>query len=735
MPSVRALDDWAASRPYTLALSSLKGTVIGIDATYYLYQHLHHHSTREPLLIALGGLPFALRANIERELRALKELGIGVAFVFDGLQFGVEESQTRARTESTRAESARAFEQAWDLYDQQQADQVVDAFSNAGTPKPEELYRFLQNVLHENGIDFFVAPYSAAAQLKHFESSPKPFIDFVWGSTDVFLFDVEKLIIRLDLETSQFYWVSKENCKEEFGRLTNEQFLDFALLLGGPFLRTFPPFENTPFPGRSWNARDALNIFNSAGRNAITLCSQFEEDRRVQELGYLDRYKRAYLSVKHHVITDREGRVGPLEPESAPSDVHELIGQRLPEELYYYISKGLLGPNVPNNLTSGQLTVSLPFGVEDSEVYRHLTGQLLMPIREQAICLLSNCLHRFYQTKNINVRLWYEDTPGRTIELKNIPSVRDTIRSWKISHQKLPSKLAKLQAPRVSLKFATESLKDPEFVATTFASKESSSTLSSEEEILHQAILGFLQLRGYVNDKHELTSWGSCYNKAVDSLESAGSPLNIQTVESIFVAVEMLRLGVLGPNDWFPHHSGGPMRGSDEDKSFNLLVSRVACIGKLKHKPIGYSGPLSRQLLSFRSLVSAVRRTLRDLIEVVLASMLLGGEVDRGIGNEGLTSLSFKLPFIEDNDCGLGIAVRTYLDDLLFQPESSSPKTGEEVKARGKEWFQHSESFEDNLDTAFALWDAVYAASQNAPNEFKDAKLWDKANKWLVSHR
>jgi hypothetical protein len=100
----------------------------------------------------------------------------------------VEDSQNRARTEATRAESARAFEQAWDLYDQQQADQVVDAFSNAGepddqgaiqstggqvadvtceigTPKPEELYKFLQKILHENGVDFFVAPYSAAAQV------------------------------------------------------------------------------------------------------------------------------------------------------------------------------------------------------------------------------------------------------------------------------------------------------------------------------------------------------------------------------------------------------------------------------------------------------------------------------------------------------------------------------------------------------------------------------------------
>jgi hypothetical protein len=102
----------------------------------------------------------------------------------------------------------RSFEQAWDLYDQQQADQVVDAFSNAGmptfsplqlsslwqthkavaalklyqarpsispliadqsrtsgTPPPETLYKFLQRILNQNGVSFMVAPYSAAAQV------------------------------------------------------------------------------------------------------------------------------------------------------------------------------------------------------------------------------------------------------------------------------------------------------------------------------------------------------------------------------------------------------------------------------------------------------------------------------------------------------------------------------------------------------------------------------------------
>ena len=60
-----------------------------------------------------------------------------------------------------------------------------------------------------------------------------------------------------------------------------------------------------------------------------------------------------------------------------------------------------------------------------------------------------------------------------------------------------------------------------------------------------------------------------------------------------------------------------------------MLLSRVACIGKLLHKDVGYSGPLSRQLLCSRSLIYEVRSTLRDQIEVVLASMLLSGNVDR----------------------------------------------------------------------------------------------------------
>lgn len=194
---VRPFDDWVNGRRQSLPLSALKGAVVGIDASHYITQHLTNQSTREALLGALGGFPFALKNNIEKELQAFKSLGVGYIFVFNGLQFGKKEHRT-----STSPASVRSFEQAWDLYDQQQADQVVDAFSNAGmhllskshhsdstmwqliaspgrlskicqlsltqntgTPPPETLYKFLQRILNQNGVSFMVAPYSAAAQV------------------------------------------------------------------------------------------------------------------------------------------------------------------------------------------------------------------------------------------------------------------------------------------------------------------------------------------------------------------------------------------------------------------------------------------------------------------------------------------------------------------------------------------------------------------------------------------
>lgn len=309
-------------------------------------------------------------------------------------------------------------------------------------------------------------------QLAYLHRGTNPVIDAVYGPSEILLFDLDKLVTKIETEPAQFFWINKQTCQEELGRLSNDQFLDFCLLLGSPFLRPCPLFENPGFPGKLPAIRDALPMFNAAGRSALTLCAQFEDDRRMQEFQYTDRYKRAWMIVKHHVYVDIDGRVAPMDPESTSSDMHELIGQRLPEELYFYLSKGILGPEVPNALTSGEVRIDLPLGTEDTEVYRQLVADDLTPIRTQSICLLANCLHRFYQTKVIKIQPWFDDNSERTINLKNLPSVKDTISSWKVSEDQFPESVKKLQAPRGSLKFAIQSLSNSDFASKTFATKE-----------------------------------------------------------------------------------------------------------------------------------------------------------------------------------------------------------------------------------------------------------------------
>lgn len=259
------------------------------------------------------------------------------------------------------------------------------------------------------------------------------------------LFDVDKLITRIDVDPAQFSWITKQTCQEELGRLSNEQFLDFALLLGSSFLPTFPIFENPSFPGKAVTVRDALPMFNAAGRSALALCANYEDERRVQELQYSDRYKRAYMNIKHHVVMDMEGRVGPMNADNSPTDMHDVLGQRLPEELYFYISKGMLGPEIPNYLTSGQVLISLPLGIEDSQIYRQVAGEILAPLREQAMFLLSNTLHRFYQSKTISVRTWYDENADTTITLRTPPPVIHSVRSWKVPSDRYTEGVKKLQ--------------------------------------------------------------------------------------------------------------------------------------------------------------------------------------------------------------------------------------------------------------------------------------------------
>ncbi len=66
-----------------------------------------------------------------------------------------------------------------------------------------------------------------------------------------------------------------------------------------------------------------------------------------------------------------------------------------------------------------------------------------------------------------------------------------------------------------------------------------------------------------------------------------------------------------------------------------------------------------------------------------------------------------SLPFSEENNCALAIAVKTYFDELATKPNPTSVKARDEAKSKGSTWMDHCIDFVANLDIAFRLWDAV----------------------------
>jgi hypothetical protein len=255
------------------------------------------------------------------------------------------------------------------------------------------------------------------------------------GPLDCFLFEIDKILLDFDVKTKKCNWINKSGnygLKKRLGNVSDALFRDAQLLLGSQFLPTFP-ILNQDNPPKSNDIREALALLNSAGQSVPQLCYQFRNDPNVIQLQYNNRYKKAVMTIRHHAISSAEGKIRPLHPDTIPSDVHEFVGRQLPDELYFYIQRGIMGTRVPNWLTSDEIVLDLPGGCADSDTYRRLMRDQLNELRAQSLGLLSNSLHRYHHRRVITLKMWYDDdTSERNIVPKDFEPIMSQIAGWKI---------------------------------------------------------------------------------------------------------------------------------------------------------------------------------------------------------------------------------------------------------------------------------------------------------------
>lgn len=209
--------------------------------------------------------------------------------------------------------------------------------------------------------------------------------------------------------------------------------MDACLLCGNALIPPLPQLGGTSRRNKSKIQAAVDLLMTTPGRDGNSVCSNYQDDPQFRAMRYQDKYRRTRMAIKHHVVLTAEGKAAPLDEQEAPGDIHEFVGQQLPDEIYYYLSKGVIGPRVLNWRSSGEIIELAPLDGGDSPEYRKLVLDQLTPLRTSALSLLSYSLHRFYQHKDVTLYCWFDQGTSKVISMRDLADPRPLVAKWNVS--------------------------------------------------------------------------------------------------------------------------------------------------------------------------------------------------------------------------------------------------------------------------------------------------------------
>lgn len=260
-------------------------------------------------------------------------------------------------------------------------------------------------------------------QLIYLQRHPKSYIHAIFGPTETLLYPgVDKLITSVDLSTSSptFTYMSKRAILPDLG-LTEEQFLDTGILAGCDHS---PPF--IPIAAET-TLKATVDMVKYYKTGHLTV-SAFAEHPGVKHFGYIEHFARTRSMIKFSLIITSEGTVQPLPvavpnvssngpphqitASDVPSDLHEIFTNRLPDEVYFYLSRGLLSPQPLIWLTSGQILEPPPLDNGETNEYRRFVKEVVTDgqtgPRATAIALISNVANSFWSSRRVAGYFWFD---------------------------------------------------------------------------------------------------------------------------------------------------------------------------------------------------------------------------------------------------------------------------------------------------------------------------------------
>nr|XP_019046903.1 XPG domain-containing protein [Kwoniella bestiolae CBS 10118]OCF25833.1 XPG domain-containing protein [Kwoniella bestiolae CBS 10118] len=763
---IRGIDVYLRERKLiqTGPLSAIANTRLGIDATHYLSHLLSDADSREPLVAATGGLPLGIIAKIETDLRALERLNIKPVFVFSGLPLASRPPQKGPDPQAERETQVK--NEAWSYYENGQVDRAImqlTAIRNGSWTDHKDLLRLIIRLFRHRFVEFVIAPYIEFAQLAYLLQHPKGYIHAVYSSTECLMWPVDKVITSTDW-THNFQFVEKTRLLVDLN-LTSEQFLDMGILAGSSLSRTFPPIAN------DFAVKTVIDLMRHH-KSGILVCQNWRESQ-FKTQSYIDAFWKARFAVKFSLVLTTEGTCvplptvvpplgQPLTPSDVPGELDDIFSPRIPDELYFYICKGLISSQVVGWVTSGIIHENQPLA--DTTDYHRFIKDVITEgptsPRCTTIALLINVLHPEWSKRRINAHYFF-DPPYAAAQGFNVPfndattqSLVEKLDGWNVPMTTIESELRRQNSSTIDLKLCIGALVTEELAAHTRKDK-GGRILDKKDELVANVLWRLMELRGFISANHTQTLIGKALYAA-----NAVSRVNDRFQEPLYLLLELLRAGVVHGSKWGGDNaevlSGGPSFGTDEEQKSILLIMRCISILPLMSRPQQWVGPLSRELLVFNSFVRALSKSLRHLCEAVSAHILLSGSARRN--REDYQDFMLSLPFQSEVNTGFGILTKTYLDATTYHYEDTiteaDAKTDRAIQAKKDALSFIEQSFSSvklplqEVERGFRFWDSIMAAirsldKEQGPNPTlaqrvvgKDViEQFESADKWLKPMR
>lgn len=261
------------------------------------------------------------------------------------------------------------------------------------------------------------------------------------------------MITSLDLIATPptFTCISKRNILTDLG-VSEDQFLDIGILVGFEYSAPFPPTMHD----QALRATVDMVKHYKSGHAAV---SAFAEHPTVKNIQYPDQYARTRSMVKYSIIFSSEGSAVPLplsipstpshgpnhhphHPTAAdiPQDLHDIFTNRLPDEVYFYLSRGLLGPQALVWLTSGQIMEPPPLDNGETTEYRRFVKEVITDgqtgPRATALALISSVSHTSWHNRKVLGNFWFEVPHGAKPIQHSSPQtlqLADRVSGWNVS--------------------------------------------------------------------------------------------------------------------------------------------------------------------------------------------------------------------------------------------------------------------------------------------------------------